>query len=298
MLEQAMSLLVRNQNADGGWGAVAGKQSNTEATALAKLALQSVTVDAAIVDKGKSWLVQRQLADGSWPLNDTVKGPSWATALAILALSETAEQREPVVKAAIWMLEQAGGKPGLLAKLMLFVRGQKSAVRLNQDLLGWPWTMGNFSWVEPTSYCMIALKKLRQQLPADRVRERLDQAELLIYDRMCDGGGWNYGNREVYDEKLWPYPDTTALALIATQDRRERKENQVSVRLLNDMALKADSGLALGWASICFSLYGQDGAALKNALVQRFAKTQFLGETNALALAVLALGDGARHFRV
>ena len=298
MLEQAISLLVRSQNADGGWGAVAGKQSNTEATALANLAVRSVATDASIVDKGKSWLVRRQLADGSWPLNDSVKGPSWATALAILALSETAEQRDLVVKAAIWMLEQAGGKPGLLAKLMLFVRGQKSAVRLNQDLLGWPWTTGNFSWVEPTSYCMIALKKLRQQLPADRVRERLDQAELLIYDRMCDGGGWNYGNREVYDEKLWPYPDTTALALIATQDRRERKENQVSLRLLNEMALKADSGLALGWASICFSLYGQDGAALKNALVQRFAKTQFLGETKALALAVLALGDGARHFRV
>jgi hypothetical protein len=64
------------------------------------------------------------------------------------------------------------------------------------------------------------------------------------------------------------------------------------------LALKADSGLALSWASICFKLYGQDDAALKNSLAQRFAKTQFLGETKVLALAILAVGDGARHFRL
>jgi hypothetical protein len=102
----------------------------------------------------------------------------------------------------------------------------------------------------------------------------------------------------VYGEKLWPYPDTTALALIATQDRRERQENQQSLRLLNDLALKADSGLALSWAAVCFKLYGGNDAALKHSLTQRFAKTQFLGETKALALAILAVGGGAGHFRV
>jgi len=56
--------------------------------------------------------------------------------------------------------------------------------------------------------------------------------------------------------------------------------------------------LALSWASICFTLYGKDDAALKKSLAQRFTKTQFLGENKALALAILAVGDGARHFRV
>jgi squalene cyclase len=298
MLELAANLLLSNQNSDGGWGAVAGRRSNTEVTALALLALRSAAADTTITDKAKDWLVKRQLADGSWPLNDSAKGPSWSTALAILALSGLAEERDRVVKAGSWVLEQAGGKPGLLARLIGFLRGQKKVVRLNQDLIGWPWTTDNFSWIEPTSYCLIALKKVQQQLPAEKVQERIAQAELMIYDRMCDDGGWNYGNSEVYGEKLWPYPDTTALALIATQDRRERQENQRSLRLLNDLAVKANSGLALSWASICFTLYGKDNAALKESLAQRFTKTQFLGESKALALAILAVGDGARHFRV
>ena len=298
MLEQAVKLLVSAQNGDGGWGALAGRQSNTENTALSSLALRSAGVDGARVDQATRWLVKRQLADGSWPFNDHTKEPSWATALAIVALRDAVEQRERVIKAGHWLLERAGSAPGLLARLFLFVTGRKRVVRLNQDLVGWPWTTGNFSWVEPTCYSMIALTKLKQQLPADAVQERLGQAELMIYDRMCEGGGWNYGNAEVYDEKLWPYPDTTALALIATQNHRERKENQASLRLLNEMALNADSGLALSWAAICLALYGQDGAALKSSLAQRFAKTQFLGETKVLALTILALGDGARHFQV
>jgi len=298
LLELAAKILTSNQNADGGWGAVAGNASNTEATAIALLALQSAAADTPITDKAKSWLVKRQLADGCWPLNDNAKGPSWSTALAMLALSGLAEHRERVVKAGNWLLERAGGKPGLLANLIRFVKNQKKVVRLNEDLIGWPWTTDNFSWIEPTSYCLMALKKVKQQLPADKLQERIAQAELMIYDRMCDGGGWNYGNSEVYGEKLWPYPDTTALALIATQDHRERRENQLSLRLLKDLALKTDSGLALSWACVCYSLYGQDDADLKNSLADRFAKTGFLGENKTVALAVLAVGDGARHFRV
>ena len=298
MLEQATNLLLSNQNSDGGFGAVAGKQSNTEATAFATLALQSIPAMAMNWDKAKAWLVKRQYPDGSWPLNDEAKGPSWATALAIIALSASEDQGERIVKAGNWALAQEGGRPGLLAQMILFVMRQKRAVRLNQDLIGWPWTTGNFSWVEPTSYFMIAVKKLKQQLPNQTVKERIQQAELMIYDRMCAGGGWNYGNAEVYEENLWPYPDTTALALIATQEHRERKENQLSLGVLNQLAKQTDSGLALSWAAICGSIYGQDVGALRNQLVQRFAKTQFLGETKALALTILALGGETRYFRI
>jgi len=300
MLSEAVNLLRRGQNPDGGWGALSGKRSNTEMTAWAAMALQSTGArsDILAATKAKQWLIERQNADSSWPINDTAKGPSWATATAIIALSDTAEFRQRVVKAGNWVLEQEGGKPGILADIVLFVTRQKRVVRLNEDLIGWPWTTGNFSWIEPTSYFMIAVKKLKAQLPADSFKERVGQAELMIYDRMCDGGGWNAGNAEVYEAKLWPYPDTTALALIATQENRQRKENQLSLRALDEMAQNADSGLALALTIICFSLYGQDGAKHKRALEQRFAKTQFLGETKPLALAILALGDGARYFRV
>ena len=300
MLEESLNLLLLGQNRDGGWGAVAGKRSNTEATALALLALQAVFEKAIepAVQKAKTWLAERQNVDGSWPLNDSLKESSWSTALAIIALSPSPDFNERVIKAGNWALEQEGSKPGILANLILAVTFQKKAVQLNEDLIGWPWTPNSFSWVEPTSYFLLALKKIRRNLLSKTVEERIQQGELMIYDRMCDNGGWNYGNSSVYGDRLWPFPDTTAVALIALQDHHERKENQVSLRALSEMAKNTDSGLALSWSAICLSLYGQEGAELRHRLVERFAKTKFLGETKAIALGILAMGNGARFFRV
>jgi hypothetical protein len=300
MLQEATSLLLASQNPDGGWGALAGRRSNTEATTLALLALRAVskTVAEPAVQKAKAWLIERQNADGSWPLNDSLKESSWSTALAIIALCEWDDLRGRVVRAGRWVLEQEGSKPGILANLILALTFQKKAVQLNEDLIGWSWTPNTFSWVEPTSYFLLALKKIRGNLTSNTVDERVRHGELMIYDRMCDNGGWNYGNSVVYGERLWPYPDITAVALIALQDHRERKENQLSLRSLVEMMKTTDSGLTLSWGAICLSLYGQDGMEIKQRLVQRFAKTKFLGEVKAIALGVLAMGDGAQFFRV
>lgn len=300
MMEEAASLLQNSQNSDGGWGAVAGKSSNTEATALALAALQSLDKgsDGSTVQKAKRWLTERQNPDGSWPLSAGAKGPSWSTALAMIALSESADQQERVVKAGNWALEQEGSKPGLLANLIRALSFQKQVVHLNEDLIGWSWSPNTFSWVEPTSYYLLALKKLKNYLPAKTVQERVEQGELMIYDRMCERGGWNYGNASVYGDGLWPYPDVTAIALIALQDRRERRENQLSLRTLVDLARSTDSGLALGWSVICLSVYGQEDSELKKRLEERFVKTKFLGESKAVALGILATGNGTRYFRI
>jgi hypothetical protein len=250
------------------------------------------------IQKAEKWLIERQNADGSWPMAEGLKGPSWSTAFAMLALSESTKSTEHVIRAGRWALEQEGSTIGLLAKLVLALQFQKRAVHLNEDLIGWSWTPDTFSWVEPTSYFLIALKKLKRQLPPKAFQERVPQGELMIYDRMCENGGWNYGNSSVYGERLWPYPDVTAVALIALQDHRERKENQMSLQALGEMAKNTGSGLALGWTALCYVLYGKDGAALKRLLEQRFGKTRFLGETKAIALSMLALGNGARYFRI
>ena len=61
---------------------------------------------------------------------------------------------------------------------------------------------------------------------------------------------------------------------------------------------EAVSGMALGWGILCLTLYGEDVGQLKNTLAKNFQKTRFLGETKAVALAVLAFGEGAKFFRV
>ena len=301
MLDQAAKLLRQTQNPDGGWGAIAGKQSNTESTALGLLALRSLedSRENPAVRKAEQWLANSQASDGSWAYGAGAKTPSWSTALAVMALSDSSlEVVERLVRAGNWILAQEGSKPGILAKLILALSFQKKAVHLNDDLVGWSWTPGSFSWVEPTSYCLIALKKIKSRLSAKAVQERVDQAELMIYDRMCEGGGWNYGNAAVYGDPLWPYPDITALALIALQDHKERNDNRVSLRALSKMAETTDSGLALGWTTICLSVYGEDISELRKRLDQKFARTKFLGETKPVALAILASEDGARLLRV
>ena len=300
MIAAAVELLLAAQNPDGGWGWSKGRHSTTECSSLALLALASFSQNKQTVPirEGLDWLSKRQNSDGSWPLNDSLKDGSWATALAMLALDAWPEHEEAITKAGRWALMQYGNKPGLLAKVLLTLSFKKKPVILNEDLVGWPWMTGTFSWVEPTSYFLIALKRMRRHLLGTNVDERIRQGESMIYDRMCVGGGWNYGNSVVYGEKLWPYADTTAIALIALQNHRDAEANQVSFAALRDAVKTVDSALALSWSVLCYDLYGRDSAELRKRLSSDFGTMAYLGENKSLALYVLALTDGAKHLRV
>jgi hypothetical protein len=300
MIDQVTNALIALQNPDGGWGAIQGRRSNTEATSLAVSALKSLDQQSGNdrVIRGTTWLTERQNPDGSWRLNDVATGGSWTTALAIIALSAFPEHKKRVLEAARWLLVQEGSKPGILAILILWATGRSNINRVNRDLVGWSWVPHSFSWVEPTSYALTALKKVRASLDAETVNERIQQGEAMIYDRMCKGGGWNYGNSKVLDYALWPYPDTTAVALIALQDRAGDQANQESLQALRKTADEANSGLAASWAAICLSLYGQDAADWQKRVEKRFRETGFLGETKTLALALLALNGKADPFRI
>ncbi len=299
MIEQVLKNLTKLQNPDGGWGATHDRHSNTEATSLAIAGLNSVDDPAANQSamRGAGWLTEHQNQDGSWPLNDVTKEGSWSTALAILALGEFSQHRSAALRAARWLLRQEGSKPGILAELILWVTG-KSNGNLNRDLIGWSWVPDSFSWVEPTSYALIALKKVGAGLDETNVKERIHQGEEMIYDRMCMGGGWNYGNSKVMDYAIWPYPDITAVALIALQDRAAEPANQQSLQRLRQMAKEVNSGLALCWGTICLNLYGQESTDWKPLIEKRFSKNGFLGETKTLALALLALSGNAAPLRI
>jgi len=231
-------------------------------------------------------------------LSDSLTAASWASALAVLALNPWPKYRAQVMKAGKWILTQKGNKPGFLANLLLALSFNKKPITLNEDFIGWPWTPGTFSWVEPTSYFLIALKQIRSYLAGTNVDERVKQGESMIYDRMCNGGGWNYGNSAVYGEDLWPYPDITALALIALQNHRNKRENRDSFVALKKMMKDGNSGLALSWSAICYEIYGEDPDDLHKLLISGFEKTGFLGETKAVALCILALSGGAKYFRI
>ena len=299
-IEAIIGHLLDTQNVDGGWGAASGKHSNTEATSLVLLGLstQKEASLAGRVNQGLAWLTTQQLADGSWPLTSLLQEGSWATALAVLALTRFDPYRQSALRGAAWLLYQKGRRVGWLASLLYRWAPQKLPYRLNPDLQGWSWTSGTSSWVEPTAYALLALKKLRSFLPEAQVEGRIHQGERLLYDRMCAGGGWNYGNAHVFGEDMPPYPEVTAVGLIALQNHQSREANQVSLTALRKMLAHVGSGFTLSWAILCFALYGGDVLPWQTRLVQGYERTGFLGEIRTLALALLSLGESAKVLQV
>lgn len=285
--------LEEAQNSDGGWGAYPGTSSATEPSAWAVLALSHPGPEGPGEPTlaGRDWLRRQQLPDGSWPHSPGVPESRWATAPAVLALSGFEEDREAVLAAGTWLLSnRARGLPWLLrARYLLFP--DQEATEMDAGLTGWPWYPGTFSWVEPTASALLALKIAfpdRSGLAARRIAE----GEQLLFDRVCPGGGWNYGNTVVLGEELWPYPDTTALALIALQDLGEHPAVSSGLERLIELVEENGSGLATALGVLCLRLYGRDARRLAHRLGTAHERNGFLGETRVLSLAALALGSG------
>ena len=103
-----VSALVKFQNADGGFGAVAGLASNPQDTAWALRALAANQASSAAVAKALGWLVSAQQSEGQWKL--VVDGDAVVnTALAVQAL--TLYRQEPAVRAVLtkartWLMDQ------------------------------------------------------------------------------------------------------------------------------------------------------------------------------------------------
>jgi squalene cyclase len=299
-LDSTLSRLLETQGDGGGWPAAPTLPITTESTALGLLAVSFATGESSRVatTRARTWLQARQRPDGSWPHSDQVPHGDWATSLAVLALSRFPDDSTSADAGAQWLLGQEGRTYGWLTKLIFLLFPEREAVKLDPDLTGWPWYPGTFSWIEPTSYSLVALKSRREDLHGRRARARIDEAERMVMDRECLSGGWNYGNSRVLDEELWPYPDTTALALIALQDYPQPESLERSLTVLKEMIEDRASVLSLALAVLALQLHGRDVSALRSRLAGRVQSELLPTDTRSLAFAALALGDGAMPLAV
>jgi hypothetical protein len=287
--------LLANQLPDGGFGAKIGLPGNSESTALALLALRAHPQHDEHADRARTWLLSRQRPDGSFRLFDDAEDGSWVTPWALLALQPEEEVGADVLRrGADWVAQREGRRLGLIARVMFRLLPAEERTALDPELVGWPWHGGSFSWVEPTSVSLLALKRLRPVLGDDFPAERIEEGEKLLYDRECDGGGWNYGNSAVLGEELKPYPDVTAIALLALRDHSGGR-TVAGLKALGEMlAAEEASGLTLALGALCFTVYGNDASPLQQRLIARYRRSGFLGETRTLAFASLAFGGGDR----
>jgi hypothetical protein len=252
--------LRESQNKDGGWGFRAGQESRAEPTAWALLALSEFPVadqvDSAI-SGAVSFFERSQLVDGSWPAVAGVKNGSWVTSLACWALSVSAKNSESLLRGLHWLREDTPGDSGLWWRLMRRLGAGRNVSVQSDSLYGWSWTPGTASWVEPTSYAVIVLRSLPEKTLLSKTTARLKVAEEMLFDRMCQGGGWNCGNPMVYGVAGEPQVGPTVWALLALRKHLSRPEIQKSLDWLKGNSGNFESPASCALSNIALRTLGR-----------------------------------------
>ena len=267
--------LLEARNPDGGWPYFAGKASRLEPTAWALLALHAVG-DPAARHPFSDWPRR-----GLWWLDKSSGEVNVAfNALAGVALSALGAPRELTRD----LVEALIGFEGETT-------GYGPEDKQNNSLQGWSWIEGTFSWLEPTAWALIALKRL------DRARgiRRIEVGEQLIVDRACFDGGWNYGNAWALDKQLPGHVPTTAIGLLALRDRADLTVVKRALQFLESHRTSERAALSLGLARIALASCGSDPAVLDDALETQWRRTRYLENIHAMAVAFYALRGGPAH---
>lgn len=293
--------LVQSAHADGGWGYAPDQAAQIEPTCLALLAASLEAerhVDA--IAKGRRFLASCRRADGGYPLAKGRSEALWPTALALFTETTFVAEPEKLAATAGFLLSYKGRIPNVPAHDELKVADPNHDIDLN--IVGWPWAEANFSWVEPTAWACLALRRFGQA-NQPRVRDGLS----MLIDRAMDTGGVNYGNRRILDKILEPIPGPTALMLIALQGQAHPRIDAAVRYLISE--LHTNDLEHLCWAKIALDLYRRQSGvpeALKEldiripTAVEERKTVPWVRPANVrLALVALALGTSqANAFRL
>ena len=282
--------LLDAANPRGGWAYYPNKSSRIEPTCWSLLAIRESWDDAAaswtqFAAPHLQWLAAAQRPDGL--LVDRASGPANFTANGLAAC-------------VLAHVKPTSSGPSIAKLLNALVAAKGVSVDSaesdqNNRLQGWSWIADTFSWLEPTSWCVLALKKAgadTRGAPA-----RIDEADKVIANRVCEAGGWNYGNASVVGQDLRAYVPTTALGLIALQDRRRLPAVERSLAWLDQARLKEPSAMAMALASICFRIYGMAPDDVDARLAGDVDRATRVGNLQSLATMLYALTATQHHAR-
>jgi uncharacterized protein (DUF362 family) len=239
--------LVSLAHPDGGWGYQPDQPAHMEPTCLALLALRPASErypDA--VAKARAFLSQCRKPDGSYRLQRGRDAAVWGTAMAVLAEATyrggTDLSPDEAASAACLL--------GVKGRVLQEDPEVADMCDIDLKLAGWPWAEQNFSWVEPTAWAVLVLRRLGQ---GDH--PRVEEGTRLLIDRAHDAGGANYGNRLILGRMTEPIPGPTALTLIALQHRPGEPRVQAAVRYMVGQLTDASDLEHLGWGKIALDLY-------------------------------------------
>jgi hypothetical protein len=247
---------LKHLNADGGLPYAPGMLSFSEPTLLMLLAFIAsgkILQAQPLVD----WALKSRNADGSIGMNREFPGEGlWNSPLLAIAMHHLKLSRER--DAAIDFI--------LKFRSISFNRSPENDV--DTQLVGWPWVAQTFGWVEPTSWALLALA-----LAGKADHPRAAEGRRLLVDRCLPEGGWNYGNKIVFEHVLMPFWDTTALALLALGDSNREVADR-SLKRLEQSLPEMQSLLTNAWACICLARFGRRTAEIRNRVVELLGQTE------------------------
>lgn len=281
-VRELLGFLLETRRPDGGWPYYAGKSSRLEPTCWALLALGAA--GASISDAPlASWPRQEGLfLDRSGgDVNIGFNG------LAAVVLASQGTRDDALIEGLL-------GVPGVQLP-------ESQVNRQDNSLRGWPWVDGTFSWVEPTAWAVVGLKKLTASGRSSPMAERLEEAERMLADRVCQEGGWNYGNSNMLGSELEPHVPTSALGLIALRDQPDLPAVVKTLDWLQANRLRERSAMALGLTRIALGLFDRPVDDLAQALEAEWRDSRYLGNVHVTGIALYALAaseTGYEAFRV
>ena len=252
-LEALRLKLEARQDQNGGWG-FQGGQVALEPTCLAVLAL--LASSSVRADKGLRWIRNHRNSDGSWPAfgDDDFSG-CWTTSLALLALLSARQQGRETRDAVIWLISDLPREAHWIWRWRF--RTVDTRVSFNPAKFGWSWVAGTTSWVIPTAFAVIALKRSRTgNLDlAPRIDDRIGRATEMLFDRTCPEGGWNSGNGMVFGVPVAAHLDATAIALLALRSHCRDATVERGLRWLVRAVRGCPSPYSLAWAIMALKAY-------------------------------------------
>ena len=298
-----LPLLLRSQNSDGGWAYRPGRTSRVEPTSWALLALAGCTDTdgvALAVQTGERWLLACQAADGSWPAGPPDgTGGGWVTSLACLYLASQCDAGDPLHRGLQWLSQAWPADFGWRWRTRRWIFGLRNEIPVQHDpsVCGWSWNVGTASWVEPTSYALLALQCAPQKLLPRLAARRCELGIRFLLDRACEVGGWNCGDPAVYGIPGEPQVVQTAWALLAL--RRETPDAKISRSLawLEQAlpTLKSPASLAVG--HLCLAAREIRLPPLAASLEEFFARSRFFDNVVDVAWSALALSPLPRWLK-
>jgi hypothetical protein len=280
-LDLRLRHLLTQQNQDGGWGHYPGQSSWLEPTIYGVFALWEQHRKEA--ERGLETVMRWQHPEGGFRTSAGMDEVGWGTALVAMAQQSAGRRDAGYQRAVEWLIRTEGAEGGVVSSILK--RFIKMPAEQNEELHGWPWRPGSSSWVEPTSFALLALKR-------HGGHPRVRVAEEMILDRRCQDGGWNYGNRRVYEVVLPSYPETTAVALLGLQGR---KEAVVSLGKARQFWQAGTHGIGRAWLAIALEAHG----ALEAGSWKMEEQLPLGGSLSLTALEAVALQPLAvqKHFR-